>query len=104
MSIRQACSNRIKKSAELTKKGSVASLNAMGLAPIADIQHFYKLATFWIFLFIMAVPDLYNLAIQFHLIDVEKAPEALTHLVNLVGFMGAAIRLVRSRKAAQMND
>lgn len=76
-------------------------LSRIGLELVEDAHQGYKFASMWFFVALMAAPDLYNLAVSNNLITAAVTPPVITHAINLLAFMGAASRLIQSKKSAQ---
>jgi len=65
---------------------------------IDGAQHFYKMYSMWAFLLLGSLPELYNLAIQTGLLTADEAPAALSKIIALVSFAGAASRLIKQKQ------
>ncbi len=65
---------------------------------IEDWKTFYKMYSMWAFVILGITPDLYNLAVQYHIVDGGNAPAALAGMINTLAFAGAALRLVKQKK------
>lgn len=57
----------------------------------------YAMYSVWFFAILGMLPDLYNLAVDNHLLDGGNAPAFLARAINLVAFAGAASRLVKQK-------
>lgn len=64
---------------------------------IDDAKKFYKLYSIWFFALLGLAPDLYNLAVSYHMLDGATAPALLSRIINVVAFVGAAARLVQQK-------
>jgi hypothetical protein len=65
---------------------------------IENWKTFYKMYSMWAFVILGLTPDLYNLAVQYHMVDGSSAPAALAGMINTLAFAGAALRLVKQKK------
>lgn len=69
----------------------------MKLELVDGWKRFYAMASIWAFAIIGLAPDIYNLAVEFHIVDGGAAPAFLTRLINVLAFAGAVSRLVRQQ-------
>lgn len=67
------------------------------LTMIADWRKAWKLYSVWIFSLLLALPDLYNAAISSNLITADHVPVLFSRLVNIIGFVGIASRIVKQK-------
>lgn len=70
----------------------------MQIQLIEEWKKAYKFYSIWFFVIIGALPELFNLAVQSGLVDSEAAPQALSRLISLIAFAGAASRMIRQKK------
>lgn len=70
----------------------------MQIQLIEEWKKAYKFYSIWFFVIIGALPELFNLAVQSGLIDSETAPQALSRLISLIAFAGAASRMIQQKK------
>lgn len=68
---------------------------------VDEAKQFYKLYSIWFFAILGLMPDLYNLAVDNHLVDGGNAPAFLARVINIVAFAGAAMRLVKQKVVAE---
>lgn len=68
---------------------------------IDEAKHFYKIGTFWFFIFIGILPYAYNFSIQYGVFKASDVPQGFTHLINILSFLGIVIRLTRYQAANQ---
>ncbi len=73
----------------------------MNLQLVAEWKKAYAMYSIWAFAILGLLPDLYNLAISTGLFTSDEAPVALSRVINLVAFFGAASRLVQQKVIAQ---
>lgn len=60
----------------------------------------YAMYSIWFFAILGAAPDLFNLAVENHLVDSGAAPALLARIINIIAFVGAASRLVKQKALA----
>jgi hypothetical protein len=65
---------------------------------IDEWRKFYTMYSIWAFVIIGLAPDIYNLAVQFHMVSGDNAPAALARVINMIAFTGAVLRLVKQKK------
>jgi hypothetical protein len=65
---------------------------------IDEWKSFWRMYSVWAFVILGVTPDLYNLAVQYHMVDGGNAPAALAGMINTLAFAGAALRLVKQKK------
>ena len=70
----------------------------MKIELVKEANKWYAMYSIWAFILLGAIPDLYNLAVQFNLLAGDDAPAFLARTINMVAFMGAALRLVKQKK------
>ena len=61
-------------------------------------KKFYAMYSIWAFILLGALPDIYNLAVQFNIITGDSAPAFLARAVNTVAFLGAVGRMMKQKK------
>ncbi len=71
----------------------------MKFSLIDEWKKFYTLYSFWFFVALGSLPDLFNLAVQYGVIQSNEAPAILARAINIVAFMGVASRLISQRVA-----
>lgn len=69
----------------------------MKLELVDGWKKFYAMTSIWAFAIIGLAPDIYNLAVEFHIVDSGTAPAFLARLINVLAFAGAVSRLVRQQ-------
>jgi len=69
-----------------------------------DARWFYKQVRFWLFAVVTCAPDLYNLAVDNHMLPGGHVPAPLERFFNVIGFLGAATVLVKAKKKQQDDD
>ncbi len=67
----------------------------MKLTFVDEVRVWYKMYSVWFFAILGILPDLYNLAVDNHLLDGGNAPAFLARAINVIAFAGAASRLVK---------
>jgi hypothetical protein len=67
---------------------------------IEGYQKFYAMWSMWAFAIVGAAPDLYNLAVQYNLLEGDSAPAQLARIINTIAFLGAASRMIKQNKLA----
>lgn len=72
----------------------------MKMQLIEGWQKCYRFYSMYFFAMLATAGDLYNLAIQFNLVDNGQAPDVLCRILNVIGFMGAASRLIKQKADA----
>lgn len=65
---------------------------------IADWKKAYTFYSMWAFALLGVAPELFDLAIQYSLIDSAAAPVLLSKLISIIAFIGAASRIVQQKK------
>lgn len=70
----------------------------MKIQLIENWQQFYRLYSIWFFAFIAILPDVFNLAVSYGLLESENAPESLSYSLKVVAFLGALARLIKQQK------
>jgi hypothetical protein len=60
-------------------------------------QKCYRFYSMYFFALLATAGDLYNLAVQFNLFENGSAPDALCRALNVIGFLGAAARIVQQK-------
>lgn len=74
----------------------------LGLAD--DARWFYKKMHFWMFAIISCAPDLYNAAVDNHILPGGHVPPPLEKFFNVIGFLGVASTLVKAKQKIQSSD
>ena len=74
----------------------------LGLAD--DAKRFYKKMHFWMFAIISAAPDLYNAAVDNHILPGGHVPPPLEKFFNIIGFLGVASTLVKAKQKIQSSS
>lgn len=69
----------------------------MKLELIANWKKAYAMYSMWAFALLGVAPQLFDLAVQFNLLDSETTPSALAKLINIIAFVGAASRIVQQK-------
>lgn len=69
----------------------------MKLELIANWKKAYAMYSMWAFALLGLTPQLFDLAVQFNLLDSETTPAVLAKLINIVAFVGAASRIVQQK-------
>ena len=69
----------------------------MKLELIANWKKAYAMYSMWAFALLGLAPQLFDLAVQFNLLDSETTPALLAKLINIVAFVGAASRIVQQK-------
>lgn len=65
----------------------------------------YKLYSFWFILLLGSIPDLYNMAINAHVIEADRVPALFSYIVNVISFLTLASRFVKQKaKEAETGD
>lgn len=77
------------------------SLGVVWLELADDAKWFFKKVRFWLFAVVASAPDLYNAAVDNHLIGGGHVPAPLEKFFNIIGFIGVAGVLVKARKKLQ---
>lgn len=67
---------------------------------VEEWQHAWKLYSMWIFALIAVAPQLYDLAVQYHIVVAGAVPDLFGRIINIIGFVGAASRIVKQQKIA----
>jgi hypothetical protein len=80
------------------------SLGVVFLELADDARWFYKKVNFWLFALVGSAPDLYNAAVDNHILPGGHVPAPLEKFFNMIGFLGAAAVIVKARKKLQEND
>lgn len=69
----------------------------MKIELVKEANKWYAMYSIWAFVLLGALPDIYNLAVQFNLLTGDSAPAFLARAVNLIAFLGAVGRLVKQK-------
>lgn len=70
-----------------------------------DTAHkWYTMYSIWFFAALGVMPEVYNLALQFNILEGDAAPAQLSRLINLVAFFGALSRLVKQKKLSMEQE
>lgn len=72
--------------------------NVLKIQLIEEARKWYAMYSIWAFVLLGAMPDIYNLAIQFNLLTGDSAPAFLARTINTIAFLGAMARLVKQKK------
>lgn len=64
----------------------------------------WKFASVWMFVLIGCAPELYNLSIQYNLVEAGAVPELFSKAVSMMAFVGAASRVVRQKRVEMEAD
>lgn len=72
-------------------------MNPLNFRPIDNWQKFYRMYSFWFFVFLGAAPDLYTLATSMGVLEGQDVPAFLTRIINTLAFLGAASRLIQQK-------
>ncbi len=70
----------------------------MKIELVDEWRKWYAMYSIWAFILLGALPDVYNLAIQFNVISGDNAPAILARTVNMVAFLGALGRMMKQKK------
>ena len=70
----------------------------MKIELVDEWRKWYAMYSIWAFILLGALPDVYNLAIQFNVISGDNAPANLARTVNMVAFLGALGRMMKQKK------
>lgn len=73
-------------------------LNHVYLELADDARWFYKQVRFWLFAILCGAPDLYNAAVENHLIKGGHVPPPLEKFFNLIAFFGMATTIVKVKR------
>lgn len=71
---------------------------------IEDWKKAHALYSMWFFAALGVAPQLFDLAVSMHVIDGATAPAALTKLINIIAFCGAASRIVQQKCTVPATD
>lgn len=72
---------------------------------LIDTAHkWYTMYSIWFFAALGVMPDVYNLAVQFNLVQGDSAPAQLSRIINLVAFFGAVSRLLKQKKLSMEQE
>lgn len=80
----------------------IDKLRAVRIGLIEDASKFYKLASFWAFLVIGAMPDIYNGIASLGWMD--QVPERFTWILRGLVAGGIAVRVLRRRAACHDDE
>lgn len=69
----------------------------MKIELVKEANKWYAMYSIWAFVLLGALPDIYNLAVQFNLLTGDSTPAFLARTVNLIAFLGAVGRLVKQK-------
>lgn len=69
----------------------------MKIELVDEAKKWYAMYSIWFFAILGLAPDLFNLAVENHLIESGSAPALLARMINIVAFVGAASRLVKQK-------
>lgn len=67
---------------------------------IGDWKQAWKYYSVWIYVFIGALPDIFDLAVKMDLLGGEGTPDALNYCIKLFSFAGVVMRLVKQGVAS----
>ena len=70
----------------------------MKIELVDEWRKWYAMYSIWAFVLLGALPDIYNLAVQFNLLTGDNAPALLARTINTVAFLGAVSRMVKQKK------
>jgi hypothetical protein len=66
---------------------------------IDDWKQAYSFYSMWAFILLGMAPDIFNLAVQYGVIDSAAAPAVFARIINTVAFVGALTRMVKQKQA-----
>jgi hypothetical protein len=72
-------------------------MNFLQLQLIPEWKQFYKMYSVWFFVLIGCAPELFDLAIQYKIIEEAATPALLGKAVSTLAFLGAASRLLKQK-------
>lgn len=64
---------------------------------VNDWKQAYKMYSVWFIAIIGAFPDIWNLLIQYHVVDSTDLPTFYVRIVNLIAVLGIVSRLVQQK-------
>jgi len=73
----------------------------MKIQLIENWNQWYKMISMYAIIVLGLLPDIWNLAISFGLLEAAAAPKQLAYTINLVAFIGAVGRLVKQKALEQ---
>lgn len=65
---------------------------------IDEWKKWYTMYSIWAFALVGIAPDIYNLAVQYNLVNSAEAPVELARIINIIAFLGALSRLLKQKK------
>lgn len=65
---------------------------------VDDWASAWKFASVWMFVLIACAPELYNLSIQYNLVEAGTVPELFSKAISMMAFVGAASRVVKQKR------
>lgn len=73
----------------------------MKIQLIDNWQQAWKFYSIQAMAVLMCLPTLYDLAVQYGLIDSKDPPAAFSNLIRIVAFIGAALRLIKQQTTVE---
>lgn len=65
---------------------------------VAEWKKFYKMASFWAFVAIGCMPELYAIAVQYQIFGLDQdLPTVFARLINVAAGLGVMSRLVKQK-------
>lgn len=68
---------------------------------IDEAKKFYKLASVWFIIALGSAPDIFNLAVSYHIVDATKVSPKLSFVLNVISFVGVLVRIMRMKKSEE---